>query len=429
MSDSRSATLFERAQRVIPGGVNSPVRAFKSVGGIPPFLVRGEGPYVFDVDGRQFIDYVGSWGPLILGHAAPLTREAILERLAEGVSFGAPTELEVEFAELLSEVVPGVEMVRMVSSGTEATMSAIRLARGVTGRDRIIKFNGCYHGHADSFLVQAGSGVATCGIAGSPGVPQAVAELTVSIKFNDLEMLKATVGELGPASIAAVIVEPVPGNMGLVLPEPGFLEGLRETCTQHGIVLIFDEVMSGFRVALGGAQQRFGVEPDLSTFGKVIGGGLPVGAFGGKRAIMSHLAPSGSVYQAGTLSGNPLSMAAGLAMVRTLRDRNPYPLLEARAEQWVSGMKSVAAAAKVPLSASSCGSMIGFFFSDSAVRSFEDAQNSDVARFKQFFHLMLEEGIYLAPSAFEAGFLSTEHTPSIIDQTISAASRCFAKLR
>lgn len=424
----QSEELFLRAQNVIPGGVNSPVRAFKSVGGVPRFFERGEGALVYDADGKSYIDYVGSWGPLILGHGSSLIQEAITNALQRGTSFGAPTESEVLFAELLCEILPGVEQIRMVNSGTEATMSALRLARGYTKRDRVIKFNGCYHGHADSFLVSAGSGLATFGISGSPGVPDAVAELSISLPYNDLSTLSEVLERVDPESVAAIILEPVAGNMGLILPKPGFLEGLRALCTKYGILLIFDEVMSGFRVALGGASERFEVTPDLSTYGKVIGGGLPVGAFGGRREVMQYLAPAGPVYQAGTLSGNPLAMAAGLAAISYLREHAPYAEFERKSSIFASGMKSAASAAGIDLQTSNCGSMIGFNFSANAVHSFEDAAACDIESFNKFFHLMLEEGVYLAPSAYEAGFISTAHDDSLIEQTIQAAERCFSKL-
>ena len=342
-SRTHSASLYNRAARVIPGGVNSPVRAFQAVGGEPLFIRDADGAEIVDADGNTYIDYVGSWGPLILGHRPPVVLEALAEVLGRGTSFGAPTDLEVEMAELICGIVPSVEMVRMVNSGTEACMTALRLARGVTGRDHVIKFNGCYHGHSDGLLVEAGSGVATFGISGSPGVPGDVARCTASIEFNDLDLLRRTVDGIGPGRVAAVILEPVPGNMGLVPPGEGFFQGVRDLCTEHGILLIFDEVMTGFRVALGGAQERFGITPDLSTYSKVIGGGLPVGAFGGRAELMSQLAPAGPVYQAGTLSGNPLAMTAGLATLRHLRDTDPYDRLEALGRRWVEGMRSAAA--------------------------------------------------------------------------------------
>ncbi|MCC6953604.1 MAG: glutamate-1-semialdehyde 2,1-aminomutase [Deltaproteobacteria bacterium] len=422
----RSKALFERAQRVIPGGVNSPVRAFRGVGGAPLFFAKGDGPFVYDADGRRYVDFVGSWGPLILGHAPQQIIDAIAETSRRGTSFGAPTELEVQLAELIVELIPSVEMVRMVSSGTEATMSAIRLARGFTKRDHIIKFNGCYHGHSDSLLVKAGSGVATLGIAGSLGVPEAFVALTSSIEFNDLALLEQTVQEIGASKIACIILEPVIGNSGLILPKPGYLEGMRELCTKHGIVLIFDEVMTGFRVALGGAQERFGIKPDLTTFGKVIGGGRPVGAFGGRRDIMEMLAPLGPVYQAGTLSGNPLAMTAGIVTLETIRASNPYPHFEELGARWIEGMNEAGREAGVPLVAAACGSMLGFFFSSAPVTNYSEALQTDVERFKKFFHAMLQEGVYLAPSAFEAGFISTAHSEEHIDIALSAARRALA---
>jgi glutamate-1-semialdehyde 2,1-aminomutase len=421
-----SGELFKAACRVIPGGVNSPVRAFKSVGGTPRFIQRGEGPYLFDAEGRKYLDYVGSWGPLILGHCARVVEQAIESALRSGTSFGAPTAREVEFAELLSECVPSVEMVRLVNSGTEATMTALRLARGYTKRDKLIKARGCYHGHADAFLVQAGSGLATFGISSSSGVPEAVVRDTLSVDFNDADKIEELFFQLGPEQIAAVIIEPVCGNMGLVLPEPGYLEKVREICSRHGALLIFDEVMSGFRVALGGAQERFGVLPDLTTLGKVIGGGLPVGAVGGRREIMELLSPSGPVYQAGTLSGNPLCVAAGMAQVAWLKENNPYAQLEKLSSAWATGLHEAAEESGVCLQTASCGAMVGLFFSDVPVRNFTQAQASDVQRFSRFFHAMLDRGIYLAPSAFEAGFVSTTHEQFHIEETIAAARAVFA---
>lgn len=424
----KSQNLLSRAQKVIPGGVNSPVRAFKAVGGEPLFIVSADGAYVTDVDGNRYIDYVGSWGPMILGHNASCVREALEQVLKNGTSFGAPTELEVNFAEYLISILPGLDSIRMVNSGTEATMSALRLARGYTKRDYLIKFEGCYHGHGDSFLVKAGSGIATFGIPGSSGVPESLAELTLTVPFNDLAALEEKLAQVGGEKVAAIILEPVPGNMGLILPEAGFLSALRELCDKHGIVLIFDEVMTGFRLALGGASERFDVRADLYTYGKVIGGGLPVGAFGGRKEIMDYLAPVGPVYQAGTLSGNPLAMAAGFAAVKELKDSNPYPKLEELGSLWVQGMKKAAVEAKIDLVASNCGSMLGLFFTKNPVRNFEDVKKTDIARFNKFFHGMLEEGVYLAPSAFEAGFISTAHSEEIIEKTIKAARRVFAKL-
>ena len=423
---TQSAALFARATKVIPGGVNSPVRAFKAVGGDPLFIREAAGAHVTDADGNTYVDYVGSWGPMILGHRPPVVIEALRGVLDRGTSFGAPTDLEVEMAELLTEVVPDLEVVRMVNSGTEACMTAIRLARGATGRDFVIKFNGCYHGHSDSLLVEAGSGVATFGISGSPGVPDDIARCTASIEYNDLDLLRQTIDGIGAGKVAAVILEPVAGNMGLVLPGEGFLQGVRDLCTEKDIVLIFDEVMTGFRVALGGAQERFGITPDLSTYSKVIGGGLPVGAFGGRADLMGQLAPSGPVYQAGTLSGNPLAMTAGLATVRHLRDTNPYPGLESLGQRWVDGMTKATADAGVPSTIAHCGSMVGMYFHPGPVTNYTQVQGADTELFQRYFRGMLEEGIYLAPSAFEAGFISTEHTEDIIDQTVAAAAKVLA---
>ncbi len=427
--NQRSSELLTRACKVTPGGVNSPVRAFKSVGGTPAFISRSEGPYLFDVDGNRMIDYVGSWGPMILGHNSPIVSDAIVQAIERGTSFGAPTELEVLFAEELCASLPGVEMIRFVSSGTEATMSAIRLARGYTGREYVVKFDGCYHGHGDSLLVAAGSGVATLGIAGSPGIPEATAKLTLSLEFNDCELLERTLNQLGAEKVAAIIVEPVPGNMGLIAPKPGFLQQLRTLCTQHGIVLIFDEVMSGFRVALGGAAELYGIVPDLSTYGKIIGGGLPVGAFGGRAEIMERLAPSGPVYQAGTLSGNPLAMSAGLAAFRYLRDHNPYPRLERLSSRFTSGMSRLADAHNVKFCANHIGSMLGIYFAEKLPQNYRQVKESAVASFNIFFHEMLRGGVYLAPSAFEAGFMSLAHSESIVDETLEIAGRAFAIVR
>ena len=422
----QSRALYERATQRIPGGVNSPVRAFKAVGGDPLFIQEADGAFVTDADGNRFVDYVGSWGPMVLGHRPPVVVEALRQVLNRGTSFGAPTDIEV--AELITEAVPSVEMVRMVNSGTEAAMTAIRLARGFTKRDHVIKFNGCYHGHSDSLLVTAGSGVATFGIAGSPGIPDGVARLTASIEFNDVDLLEQTISSIGSNNVAAVVLEPVPGNMGLVLPKSGFLQAVRELCSRHDILLVFDEVMAGFRVSLGGAQELFGITPDLSIFSKVIGGGLPVGAFGGRRDIMAELAPSGPVYQAGTLSGNPLAMTAGLATLRYLRDENPYPRLQQLGSRWVEGMRGAAAAAGIPLTVDHCGSMLGMFFREGPVRNYTEVQESNVEMFQQYFAGMLEAGIYLAPSAFEAGFISHAHTEELIDDTIAAAATVMARI-
>jgi glutamate-1-semialdehyde 2,1-aminomutase len=422
MAKDRSRKLMTRARRVIPGGVNSPVRAFGAVGGVAPFIERGKGCRIWDVDGNEYLDYVGSWGPLILGHAHPAVLRAVREALARGTSFGAPTELEVELAETLCRALPGMDRVRMVSSGTEATMSAIRLARAATGRDRILKFDGCYHGHVDSLLVGAGSGVATLGIPGSPGVPAAMTELTVQAPYNDLEAVEGAFRRW-PGEIAAVLVEPVAGNMGCVLPEPGFLSGLRELCTRHGALLVFDEVMTGFRVAWGGAQRRYRVKPDLTCLGKVVGGGLPAAAYGGRRELMSQVAPEGPVYQAGTLSGNPLAVAAGLATLQELEKPGAYEGLEQRSRRLAEGLAALAREIGVELSTAYVGGMFGFFFHPGPVRSFDDARKAHAGRFRKFFAAMLAEGIYLAPSPYEAGFVSTAHRPADLGRTLEAAAR------
>jgi glutamate-1-semialdehyde 2,1-aminomutase len=424
----RSQRLFEAAQQVIVGGVNSPVRAFRGVGGDPVFFRRGEGAYLIDADGRRYVDYVLSWGPLVMGHAHPAVVDAVRRAAADGLSFGAPTEIEVRMAQRLRELVPSMELVRMVSSGTEATMSALRLARGFTGRDKIVKFEGCYHGHADALLVKAGSGALTLGVPSSPGVPAAVTEHTLNLPYNDLEAVERTFDSLGD-EIAAVIVEPVAGNMNCVPPLPGFLEGLRRLCDRHGSLLIFDEVMTGFRVALGGAQGRFGVRPDLTCLGKVIGGGMPVGAFGGRRDVMQRLAPVGPVYQAGTLSGNPVAMAAGLATLDLLAEPGRVEAVEAQTAELLQGLERLAQAAGVPLAVAQAGSMFGIFFTDSAVVSrFDQVMACDVERFKRFFHVMLEQGVYLAPSAFEAGFVSAAHDRETLRLTLAAAETAFAAL-
>jgi len=420
----RSKALFSRAKRVIPGGVNSPVRAFGAVGGVPRFLVRGRGARVWDADGNAYIDYVLSWGPLILGHAEPHVLRAVRAAAACGTSFGAPTEGETELAEALRDALPSLERVRMVSSGTEAAMSALRLARAVTGRARILKFDGCYHGHADALLVAAGSGVATLGIPGSPGVPAALSALTVQAPYNDLDAVTSAFKRWG-GEIAGVIVEPVAGNMGFIPPQPGFLEGLRSLCDAHGALLIFDEVITGFRVAFGGAQTRFGVRPDLTCLGKVVGGGLPAAAYGGRAELMAKIAPEGPVYQAGTLSGNPLAVAAGLETLRQLRQPGVYPQLEACASALVIGLREAADEAGVELSAGSLGGLFGFFFHPGPVHSFEDAKKANGPRFRVFFTAMLERGVYLAPSPFEAGFVSLAHRPADIAKTIVAARAAF----
>jgi len=426
---SRSEQLFEAAQKHIPGGVNSPVRAFKGVGGTPVFVKRAEGAYIYDEDDKQYIDYIGSWGPMLFGHNFPPVIEAVREALNYGISFGAPTAIETEMADLLCQTVPAMEMVRMVSSGTEATMSAIRLARGYTERDKIVKFEGCYHGHSDSLLVKAGSGALTLGEPNSPGVPAALAEHTITLNFNDIDSVKQAFAEVGD-QVACIIVEPIAGNMNCIPPVPGFLEGLREICNQYGAVLIFDEVMTGFRVARGGAQELYGVHADLITLGKIIGGGMPVGAFGGKREIMSKIAPLGPVYQAGTLSGNPLAMRAGIAMLTAMQRDGLYEELSAKTEYLTEGLKAVAAKNGVSVCTAAVGGMFGLFFTEAeSVNSFAEATACDLEAFKTFFHLMLDEGVYLAPSAYEAGFLSAAHTEADLDATIAAADRAFAKLK
>ncbi len=423
-----SIDLFKRAQELIPGGVNSPVRACHAVGTSPLFIRRADGCRIFDADGNAFIDYVGSWGPMILGHRHPVVIQALTNVLAQGTSYGAPTELEVELAQMVTAAVPAVEMVRMVNSGTEATMSAIRLARGFTGRDKIIKFDGCYHGHADSLLVSAGSGVATLAIAGSPGVPQAFIDHTLSIPYNDGDTFAQVMAAQGD-SIAAVIVEPVAGNMGLVAPVAGFLQALRDECDRHGSLLIFDEVMTGFRVAYGGAQTLYGIDPDLTCFGKIIGGGLPVGAYGGRRDIMARIAPQGPVYQAGTLSGNPLAMAAGIATLKELSDPQFYVRLEKASAKLLDGLCRAAEKAGVPVSADRVGSMLGLFFSEGSVRNYSEAKKADLNQFALYYRKMLDEGIYLAPSQFEAFFVSGAHDDKAIDETLQAAARVFSSLR
>jgi len=424
----KSQQLFENAKNIIPGGVNSPVRAFNGVGGTPCFIKRAEGAYIYDADDKAYIDYVGSWGPMILGHNHPAIREAVIETAQNGLSFGAPTELEITMAEKVRELVPSMESLRMVSSGTEATMSAIRLARGYTGRDKILKFEGCYHGHADSLLVKAGSGALTMGVPNSPGIPEDFAKHTLTVSYNKLDEVKA-VFEAAGEEIACIIVEPVAGNMNCIPPVEGFLEGLREICDQYGSVLIFDEVMTGFRVALGGAQAFYNITPDLTTLGKVIGGGMPVGAFGGKKAIMDFIAPVGPVYQAGTLSGNPIAMAAGLASLNELSQGDKHQQLASATEKLAMGFKAAAERNGVSLSINYAGAMFGFFFTDEEqITTYEQATACDGEKFKRFFHLMLEQGVYLAPSAFEASFLSTAHTDEILDKTLAAADKCFAQL-
>jgi len=415
-----SRQLFERAQRSIPGGVNSPVRAYRGVGGVPPFIVRGEGAHIYDADGNEFIDYVGSWGPLILGHRHPEVLDALALALTRGTSFGAPTEQEIELAELVKEMVPSIEMVRLVNSGTEATMSALRLARAFTGRDLTIKFEGCYHGHVDSLLVKAGSGVATLGLPDSPGVPKAFSDTTIAVPFNNPEAV-AQAFESHPGKIAALIVEPVCGNMGCIPPEPGFLEFLREITAKNDTLLIFDEVMTGFRVAPGGAQELFNIRPDLTTLGKVIGGGLPIAAYGGRRDIMSQIAPSGLVYQAGTLSGNPLAVSAGLAVLRHLQS---HPEIYERMNRLGSAL---AACAPASVAVARVGSMMTWFFTDQNVTDYDSAKTCDVSKFGRFFHAMLERGIYLPPSQFEALFLSAALSEADVARTIEAANEAFAE--
>jgi glutamate-1-semialdehyde 2,1-aminomutase len=426
---ANSHELYQEACRYIPGGVNSPVRAFRSVGGEPVFFTKAKGAHVWSADGDRYIDYVGSWGPAVLGHAEERVIRAVQTTAADGLSFGAPTPIETDVARLVCELVPTIELVRMVSSGTEATMSAIRLARGYTGRDKIIKFEGCYHGHSDSLLVKAGSGLLTLGVPTSPGVPAAMAAHTLTLGYNDIAQVRAAFASQG-GEIACVIVEPVAGNMNCIPPAPGFLECLREECTRHGAVLIFDEVMTGFRVALGGAQQLYGIAPDLTTLGKIVGGGMPVGAFGGRRDIMQRIAPLGPVYQAGTLSGNPVAMAAGLETLRQLQAPGFHARLLESTTRLVEGLKEAARAARVPLATNHVCGMFGFFFTDRpTVSSFADATACDVERFKRFFHAMLKEGVYLAPSAFEAGFVSAAHGAAEIDATLDAARRAFTACR
>jgi glutamate-1-semialdehyde 2,1-aminomutase len=421
-------SAFTDASAYIPGGVNSPVRAFRAVGGEPLFIERASGAYVTAQDGRKYIDYVGSWGPMILGHAHPDVIAAVQERAALGLSFGAPTEIETRLARKVCELMPSIELVRMVSSGTEATMSAIRLARGFTGRNKIVKFEGCYHGHSDSLLVKAGSGALTFGVPTSPGVPPELAAHTITLAYNDIAQVQQLFADMGN-EIACIIVEPIAGNMNCVLPVPGFLEALRAACDNHGSVLIFDEVMTGFRVALGGAQALYGIKPDLTTLGKIIGGGMPVGAFGGRRDIMEYIAPVGPVYQAGTLSGNPVAMAAGLTTLEAISVPGFHQRLADRTDALIDGLKSAARAAQIPLSTNHVCGMFGLFFTaKTPVRYFREVMACDVERFKRFFHAMLDEGVYLAPSAFEAGFVSAAHGESEIEMTVAAARRSLAQL-
>jgi glutamate-1-semialdehyde 2,1-aminomutase len=419
--------LFDRARQLLPGGVNSPVRAFKSVGGEPFFTARADGAYLWDLEGKRYIDYVGSWGPMIVGHNHPAVREAVQRAVLDGLSFGTPCAAEVTMAETIVSLIPSVDMVRMVNSGTEATMSAIRLARGATGRSKIVKFEGCYHGHGDSFLVKAGSGALTFGVPTSPGVPKAAADLTLTLPYNDIEAARELFAEQG-GDIAGLIIEPVAGNMNCIPPKDGYLAALRELCTQHGALLIFDEVMTGFRVALGGAQAHYGITPDLTCFGKIIGGGMPVGAYGGRRDLMQQIAPSGPIYQAGTLSGNPVAMAAGLAMLQLIQAPGFHDDLTARTVRLTDGILGAARKAGIPFSVNRVGAMFGLFFTNERVESYAQATAADVAAFNRFFHGMLERGVYLAPSAFEAGFVSSAHGDAEIEATIDAATATFATL-
>ncbi|HBM50413.1 glutamate-1-semialdehyde 2,1-aminomutase [Marinobacter sp. UBA3607] len=425
---THSEDLFEQAQKYIPGGVNSPVRAFRGVGGTPVFFNHAEGAYLYDEDGKRYIDYIGSWGPMILGHSDPRIKAALHAQVDLGVGYGAPTAIETEMAKKVCELVPSIELVRMVNSGTEATMSAIRLARGYTGRDKIVKFEGCYHGHVDSLLVKAGSGALTLGVPNSPGIPASLAEHTITLTYNDIDSVRETFKEIGD-QVAAIIVEPVAGNMNCIPPVPGFLEGLREVCDEHGTVLIFDEVMTGFRVSLGGAQGYYGITPDLTALGKVIGGGLPVGAFGGKREIMEHISPLGPVYQAGTLSGNPLAMTAGLTTLNAISEPGFHDKLIEKTNKVRDGFKAAADEAGIPLAVQSAGAMFGFFFTkEDSVTRFDQVMECDVERFKKFFQGMLAEGVYLAPSAFEAGFVCAALSEEDIEFTIAAARKVMATL-
>ncbi|AGO17441.1 glutamate-1-semialdehyde aminotransferase [Glaesserella parasuis ZJ0906] len=424
-----SQSLFEKAQRVIPGGVNSPVRAFKGVGGTPVFIDSAKGAYITDSEGKRYIDYVGSWGPMVLGHNHPAIIDAVLKAVPNGLSFGAPTAIEIELAELVCKLVPSIEMVRMVSSGTEATMSAIRLARGYTKRDKIIKFEGCYHGHSDSLLVKAGSGALTLGQPSSPGVPEDFAKHTLTCEYNNLASVKQAF-EQYPNDIACLIIEPVAGNMNCIPPKEGFLQGLRELCTQYGAVFIIDEVMTGFRVALGGAQSYYGVTPDLTTLGKIIGGGMPVGAFGGKKEIMEFIAPTGLVYQAGTLSGNPIAMSAGLACLTELSKAGNERLLAEKTKTLAEGFKALADKHGIPMTVQYVGGMFGLFFTEQAkIESYQDVMKCDVKAFNTFFHKMLEKGVYLAPSAFEAGFMSLAHSYEDIAYTLEMADLALAEMK
>ena len=428
MQHQNSKALYKQALDIIPGGVNSPARACKSVGADPVFIDRAIGCFLYDADGNRYIDYVGSWGPMILGHRPAVLIESIVQVLDRGTSFGAPTDLEVELARLIIDAVPSVEMIRMVNSGTEATMSAIRLARGFTGRDLIIKFDGCYHGHADTLLVEAGSGVATLGIPGSPGVPKSVVDHTLSVPYNDIDGIRQVMAERGNA-VAGIIVEPIAGNMGLVAPAAGFLETLREVTEKHGSLLIFDEVMTGFRVAYGGAQSLYGILPDITTFGKIIGGGLPVGAYGGRKEIMEQIAPQGPVYQAGTLSGNPVAMTAGITTLKEIGKSGFYNMLDEKAARLEAGLAAAAKHTGIPIAMARVGSMMGLFFTDRPVNNFSDAKTSDLTRFAAYYNEMRERGIYLAPSQFEALFVSSAHNIEHIDETVAAAAAAFEQLK
>jgi glutamate-1-semialdehyde 2,1-aminomutase len=427
MNHDQSHALFQQALPLMPGGVNSPVRAFKSVGGEPFFAKRAEGAYLIDVDGNRYIDYIGSWGPMIAGHAHPAVIAAVDSVMRDGLSFGVPNALEVTMAQTITRLVPSCEMVRMVNSGTEATLSAIRLARGATGRNRIVKFEGCYHGHGDSFLVKAGSGMLTLGVPNSPGVPKTLADLTLTLTYNDFEGATRLFAELGE-DIAGVIVEPIVGNANCILPAEGYLQHLRDLCTQYGSLLIFDEVMTGFRVALGGAQALYGITPDLTTFGKIIGGGMPVGAYGGRRDLLSQIAPSGPIYQAGTLSGNPVAMAAGLATLKLIQESGFYEGLAQNTRRLRDGLEAAAAEVGIAFTTTGVCAMFGLYFCEGPINGYADAMRSDSARFNRFFHGMLERGVYFAPSAFEAGFLSAKHGDAEIEQTLSAARAVFAEI-